>query len=221
MFCILIVLVVTFVKTHQAVNFKWEHFVTSKLYLDKVVFKKLASSSCFSVYLWHTAPYARLKQSSWRWFISFLTLPRFSMKLLYVCMYVYAYYIYAYIYTHGYIYFIEIKTHIYITHTFKFYSLVVFSVFPELWKHHYYQFYFHNLKKKLHTHLHFICLPTSLSPNCISRTVTNIPSFCICIGLPILETSYKLNHTICDFSDWLVSLRILFFKVHLYCSISQ
>lgn len=42
MFFILIVLVVTFVRTHQAVNFKWEHFVTRKLYLDKAFLKKIS-----------------------------------------------------------------------------------------------------------------------------------------------------------------------------------
>ena len=79
---------------------------------------------------------------------------------------------------------------------FKVYNTLVFSIFTELWKHHY------NIFKNILSPPY----PLAPTPN-FPSTTTNFNLFSVPMNFPVLDISYKWNHivsTICD-PLWLIS----------------
>ena len=72
-------------------------------------------------------------------------------------------------------------------------QFIVFSIFTKLGNHHHYLIpeYFHHPQKKPHTNEESLPIPPILQP------LTTINLLFASISLPILDISYKWNHTVC------------------------
>ena len=102
--------------------------------------------------------------------------------------------------------FVEIEFMCHKIHPFNIYNSGVFSMFTEL-----HSLYCNLSGERFHhpkwnpTTICVVIPHPSLTPNPLSTT--NLLS--TSIDLPLLEISYKWNHTICSFLYWLLSLRIM------------
>jgi len=91
---------------------------------------------------------------------------------------------------------------------------MIFTVFTVSYSHHHnFGYFYHPKKKPVSSSSHSPCFsvyPSALCSYC-----------CVCMDLPILDNSYKRNHTICGLLWLAYFTKHNIFKVHSRCNMCQ